>query len=95
MLFGVINVVTRTAEQVNGAEVGARLSSHGTVEGRATLGTRFENGASLLASISGMNGTGPDLFFPSSIRRKPTTVRPPTPTTRARAASSPGCPRRV
>ena len=63
-LFGVINIVTRTAEQVNGAEVGARLSSHGTVEGRATLGTRFENGAGLLASISGMNGTGPDLFFP-------------------------------
>jgi iron complex outermembrane receptor protein len=63
-LFGVINIVTRGAAQIDGVELGARYSSFNTREGRATLGKRFDNGAELVASVSGMDSAGPDLFFP-------------------------------
>ncbi len=63
-LFGVINLITRSGAQVGGTEIGAGVSSHQSAEGRATLGTRFDNGADLLASVSGLNSTGPNLYFP-------------------------------
>ena len=63
-VFGVVNLITRTAAQINGAELGVRLSSFNTHEGRATMGKRFDNGMELLASVSGMDSRGPSLYFP-------------------------------
>ncbi len=63
-LFGVVNIVTRTAAQIDGVELGVRYSSFNTREGRASLGKRFDNGAELVASVSGMDSAGQDLFFP-------------------------------
>lgn len=63
-LFGVVNIITRSAEQIAGAEVAAGYGSFNTREGRLTLGKRFESGAGIVASISGMDSTGPDLHFP-------------------------------
>lgn len=63
-LFGVINLVTRSGAQLGGGEASARLASFGSVDGRASVGTRLDNGADLLASVSGMNSTGPALYFP-------------------------------
>lgn len=63
-LFGVINLITRSGAQLDGGELGGRVSSHNTVDGRASVGKRLDNGADFLASVSGMNSTGPALYFP-------------------------------
>ena len=63
-LFGVINIITRTAQQIDGAELGAAYSSFNTIYGRATYGKRLDNGAEIVASVSGMDSKGPDLYFP-------------------------------
>lgn len=63
-LFGVINIVTRSATQIDGAEVGVRYGSFNTREGRVSYGKRYGNGAELVASVSGMDSDGPDLYFP-------------------------------
>lgn len=63
-LFGVINIITRKASQIDGVELGAAYSSFNTIYGRATYGKRLDNGAEVLASVSGMNSKGPDLSFP-------------------------------
>lgn len=63
-LFGVINVITRTAEQIDGVEVGAGLASYNSRAGRVTYGGRSKNGVELVASVSGMKSDGPNLYFP-------------------------------
>ncbi|WP_374681777.1 TonB-dependent receptor plug domain-containing protein [Accumulibacter sp.] len=63
-LFGVINVITRTAQQIDGLEVAASYASFDTVYGSATYGKRLDNGAEVVASLSGMDSKGPDLYFP-------------------------------
>jgi hypothetical protein len=63
-LFGVINIITRTAQQIDGVEIGAAYSSFSTVYGRATFGKRLDNGAEIVASVSGSDSHGPDLRFP-------------------------------
>lgn len=63
-VFGVINLITRSGAQLDGGELGARISSHNTIDGRASVGKRLDNGADFLASVSGMNATGPALYFP-------------------------------
>lgn len=63
-VFGVVNLITRTAAQIDGAELGVRYSSFNTREGRATLGKRFDNGMETLVSVSGMESRGPSLYFP-------------------------------
>ena len=63
-LFGVINIITRTAQQIDGVELGASYASFNTLDGRATYGKRLDNGAEVVASVSGMDSAGPDLYFP-------------------------------
>lgn len=63
-LFATINIVPRTGQQIDGIEVGTSYSSFDTFYGRATYGKRLDNGADVVASISGMDSRGPDLRFP-------------------------------
>ncbi len=63
-IFGVINVITRTARQVDGFEAAAGWASHHTRSGRLSFGGRSENGFELLASFSGLHSEGPSLYFP-------------------------------
>lgn len=63
-VFGVVNLITRRGASFTGGEVATRVSSYDTVEGRASLGKRLDNGDDLLLSVSGMNSTGPSLYFP-------------------------------
>ncbi len=63
-LFGVINVITRTGARIDGVELATAWSSFNTVYGRATYGKRADNGGEVVASISGMDSKGPDLYFP-------------------------------
>jgi iron complex outermembrane receptor protein len=63
-MFGVVNVVTRSGSDVDGGElVGAWQRAAGLGEGRASWGKRFDSGADLLLSVSGMDARGQKLFF--------------------------------
>jgi outer membrane receptor protein involved in Fe transport len=63
-VFGVINVFTKSGEQIGGAQVAAGGGSYDGVQGRATYGTRYDNGARLLMSATGFNYNGEDVVFP-------------------------------
>lgn len=62
-LFGVINIITKKGENIQGREIGLSLGSHNDRAGRATLGATLENGADLLLSASARNAVGPNLYF--------------------------------
>ncbi len=63
-MFGVVNVITRTAGELDGAEVSASWQDpQARREGRASWGKVFGNGTSLLVSMSGMDADGEDLYF--------------------------------
>lgn len=61
--FGVVNVVTRSGAQLQGAEAAAALARHGGREGRLTYGRRLDSGLELLVSASGMKSDGADTFY--------------------------------
>ncbi|HNH24649.1 MAG TPA: TonB-dependent receptor [Accumulibacter sp.] len=63
-IFGVVNIITRAASEINGFESAAGWASHHSREGRLTYGRRAENGVELLASLSGSSSDGPGLYFP-------------------------------
>jgi len=61
--FGVINVITRQANQLDGAEVSADYASYDTYKGRVTYGKSFTNGMRLLLSGTLYDSAGPDRLF--------------------------------
>ena len=64
--FGVINVVTRQGEQVNGAEASGAYGSFDAYSGRVTLGQQFTNGLNILLSGTIYHSDGPEnLFYPA------------------------------
>ncbi|MBJ6748743.1 TonB-dependent receptor plug domain-containing protein [Geomonas anaerohicana] len=63
--FGVINVISKSAKQIDGVEVGGGWGSQQTGSGRITYGKLF-NGGELVVSGSGYSSRGNDrLFFPA------------------------------
>jgi outer membrane receptor for ferrienterochelin and colicins len=48
--FGVINVITRTGKQLNGAEFSGEYAEFDTYKGRVTIGKQFTNGVQFLLS---------------------------------------------
>ncbi len=63
-MFGVVNVITRTGEQVNGGELEAGIQSPQRLSaGRASWGRRLDNDVDLLVSVSGLSAAGEDRFF--------------------------------
>lgn len=63
--FGVINVITREAKQVGGAEISGSYGSFNAYTGRVTLGTQLTNGFHLMLSGTLYNSDGPEnLFYP-------------------------------
>jgi iron complex outermembrane receptor protein len=63
-MFGVVNVVTRSGAQVDGAEmVAAYQRPQGQREGRASWGRRLDDGVDVLLSVSGMRARGQDRFI--------------------------------
>jgi outer membrane receptor for ferrienterochelin and colicins len=64
--FGVINVVTRKAAQINGLEASAEYGSFDTYKGRLSYGKVFTNGLELVLSASYYDSHGEDqLYFPA------------------------------
>jgi len=63
-MFAVVNIVTRTGAQVNGAEAAVGYQQpQALIEGRASWGARLDNNVDVLMSVSGMNAEGQNLFF--------------------------------
>jgi iron complex outermembrane receptor protein len=63
-LFGVINVVTRNGEGVNGTELAVSYQTPDSArEGRATWGRTLDNGLDVLVSASAYKADGEDLFY--------------------------------
>ena len=62
--FGVVNVITKTAQDLKGAEVSAEVGSFDTRKARASFGRRFENGLDAVVSVTGFDSRGQSLFFP-------------------------------
>jgi outer membrane receptor for ferrienterochelin and colicins len=61
--FGVINVITRLGNQVNGAEVSGEYAQYNTEKGRVTYGKSFTNGFQFLVSGSLYDSSGQDQVF--------------------------------
>src|ERR1700683_3027542 len=63
-MFAVVNIVTRTGAEMNGAEAAVGYQEpQSLIEGRASWGARLNNGVDVLMSVSGMNSQGQNLFF--------------------------------
>ena len=63
-MFGVVNVITRKAADLDGGEVSVAYQDPQALrEGRASWGKQFDNGIEMLLSVSGMKATGEDHFF--------------------------------
>ena len=63
-LFGVVNVVTRSGEGVNGTELAVAYQDRHTVrEGRASWGRVLGNGLDVVLSVSAMKARGEDHFY--------------------------------
>jgi iron complex outermembrane receptor protein len=68
--FGVINVITRQGQHVDGAEVSGEYGSFDAYKGRATYGRQFTNGFGLLLSGSYYDSHGDDrLYYPEFDQR--------------------------
>jgi outer membrane receptor for ferrienterochelin and colicins len=61
--FAVINVVTRTGEDIGGAEVSGEVGSDETYKGRLTYGRAFENGISLLLTGTHYSSAGTERIY--------------------------------
>ncbi len=62
--FGVVNIVTRDARDVEGVEVAAGLSSFDGYDGRFTVGTKASSPWQVLASASYRQAAGDDIYYP-------------------------------
>ena len=62
--FGVVNVITKSAQDLRGGEVSAEFGSFGTWKTRASFGRRFAGGLDALVSVTEFNSRGPSLTIP-------------------------------
>ena len=63
-VFGIINIITRSGEGMDGAELAGAAGSHGTDAERISAGGRLDNGLDWLLSGSRYHSEGGDLYFP-------------------------------
>ncbi|APV51529.1 hypothetical protein BWI17_18640 [Betaproteobacteria bacterium GR16-43] len=64
-MLGVINIVTRNADDLSGWRVAPGIGSHGTRSLMASFGRRFDSGLRVLASASGARTDGQDFHYPA------------------------------
>jgi outer membrane receptor protein involved in Fe transport len=64
--FGVINVITKSARSLPGAQASVQVGDFGTTKGRLTYGRQLDNGADLLLSATGYQSAGEDVRFAGS-----------------------------
>ena len=61
--FGVINVITKNGEEIDGVQVSADYGSENSRRARVTAGNTFDNGIDALISASAYKSDGSDLYF--------------------------------
>lgn len=61
--FGVINIVTREAEDVNGMELSGEAASFDTYKARTTYGRKYTNDLKVLMSATQLRSNGQSLYF--------------------------------
>lgn len=61
--FGIINIVTRSGQDVHSVEVSGEAGSFDTYKSRLSFGNRFENGIEMIFSGSLFDSKEQDLFF--------------------------------
>ncbi|NTV93852.1 MAG: TonB-dependent receptor [Thiobacillus sp.] len=62
--FGVVNVITRTGQQTDGAELVGGVGNAGSRYARAAYGRRYDTGLDILLSASRLHTDGRDLTMP-------------------------------
>lgn len=62
--FGVVNVVTKTGRSLTGTELSVGVGSDQAHRGRLSHGVHAESGWNILASATGFDTNGKDLYFP-------------------------------
>ncbi|MBC8316622.1 MAG: TonB-dependent receptor [Desulfobulbaceae bacterium] len=64
-LFAVVNVITRTARDIDGGRVTAEIGSHNRQKGHVEYGKVLDNGLEIAGSISGLGSDGENhIYFP-------------------------------
>ena len=61
--FGVLNIITKKGQHLEGVEVSGEAGSFDTYKGRLSLGNKFKNGVDIVLSGSILDSKGQDLFF--------------------------------
>lgn len=62
-MFAVVNVVTKVARQIDGAQLGGQAGSHASIGGEGHLGKVYKNGTELLLTAQLAQTAGPDVYF--------------------------------
>jgi iron complex outermembrane receptor protein len=65
--FGVINVTTKTGEQIDGVQTSVEVGSYDSKKIRVTYGEKLENDMNLMLSASGLESDGQNYFFPEAV----------------------------
>ena len=63
-LFGVVNVITKSAAALGGTELSGALGRYGAADARASVGKILAGGGRLVLSANGYRSDGPVLAFP-------------------------------
>ena len=61
--FGVVNIITKSGSEINGAELEAGYGSFNTRKARFTHGKRVNRDLEYIVSFSAMNADGEDLYY--------------------------------
>ena len=61
--FGVINIITKRGQVLNGPEISGEAASFGTYKGRLSYGNQFQNGLEMNLSGSIYDSKGQDVYF--------------------------------
>jgi outer membrane receptor for ferrienterochelin and colicins len=62
--FGVVNVITKRGEDLQGLEISADAGSFETYQARLSYGNKLDNGLELLVSGTYLDKKGDDLYYP-------------------------------
>ena len=62
-MLGVVNVITRSGAGIGGEVAASYQDPQATREGRASWGTRFDDGTDVALSLTGLESSGQNLFY--------------------------------
>jgi len=63
-IFGVINIITKSGDAIDGVQVSADYASENSRRARVTAGSSFDSGIDAIFSASAYKSDGADIYFP-------------------------------